>query len=157
MKKPRQTYETRAALFAAACDIGYDILAKADIPDEEKQRELRIILSDKHSALNPPPQFKRIDSLKCLEAEHFWYWNEKTGPHIREYWKAIANAGLPFKGKDIIAMVLKRGRVKDIHEFDFLKDELFAAEQIGRISNPEAEIIKAAMVKFECRKKREGS
>lgn len=50
MKKPRQTYEARADLIAAACNIGYEILAKADIPDEEKQRELRIILSDKHSA-----------------------------------------------------------------------------------------------------------
>ena len=149
MTKTRQTYESRSALFAKACDIGYEILSKAEIPEEEKQREPRIILSDKDMALNPLPQYKRIDSLKCIEAEHFWYWNEKSGPHIREYWKAISKAGLPYKGKDIIALVLKRGRVKDIYEFDFLKDELFVAEQTKRLTSAEAQTIKAAMVKFE--------
>jgi len=71
--------------------------------------------------------------------------------------KAIANAGLPFKGKDIIALVLKRGRVKDTHEFDLLKDELFAAEQTGRVTYSEAETIKAAMVKFECLNRRDSA
>ena len=149
MKRTRQTYETRSSLFAKACDIGYQILAHAEIPEDEKQRELKIILSDKNLALNPLPQFKKIQSLKYIEAEHFWYWNEKTGPHIKKYWEAISEAGLPYKRKDIIASVLKSNRIKDTHEFDFLKDELFVAEQTGRVTTSEAERIKELIVQFE--------
>jgi hypothetical protein len=59
MKGIRQTYDVRASLFAKACDIGYEILAEAPIPEDEKKRELAIILSDKHLALNPLPDFKK--------------------------------------------------------------------------------------------------
>jgi hypothetical protein len=149
MKKKRETYESRATLFAKACDIGYEVLRKAEIPEDEKQRELKIILADKNLALNPLPQFKKMQSLKCIEAEHFWYWNEKSGVHINLYWKAISQAGLPFKRKDVILSVLKRKRVKDIYEFDFLKDELLSAEQTGRVTMEQAEIIKKFMEKFE--------
>ena len=100
-KKPRQTYEMRAEQFAKVCDIGIQVLNNAEISENEKKRMIGICSSDKELALHPLPIYKRILSLKCLEAEHFWYWNEHYGKHIDEFWRQVKDVGLDYERKDM--------------------------------------------------------
>src|SRR5687768_13120467 len=134
MKKVRQTYEQKAEQFAKACDIGIQVLSEAIIPADEKKRMIGSCGSDKQMALHPLLVYKRIGSLKCIEAEHFWYWNEHNGNHIDEFWRKIKEAGLGYERTDMFQRILKRGRISNMHEYDYVIDEILVAEQNGRIS-----------------------
>ena len=134
MKKARQTYEQRAEQFAKVRDIGIKVLTEAEISPHEKKRMIGMCSSDKEMALHPLPVYKRIGSLKCIEAEHFWYWNEHNGTHINEFWKEIKKAGLDYERKDIFKKILKHGKISNIQEYDYVIDEILVAEQTGRIS-----------------------
>lgn len=134
MPKARQTYEQRAEQFAKVCEIGIEVLTEAEISADEKKRMVGMCSSDKEMALHPLPIYKRIDSLKCIEAEHFWYWNEHNGRHIDEFWKQIKDAGLAYERKDMFKRILQRSRISNMQEYDFVIDEILVAEQTGRIS-----------------------
>ena len=149
VKKPRQTYEQRAEQFAKVCDIGILVLNEAEISPDEKRRMIGMCSSDKEMALHPLPIYKRIGSLKCLEAEHFWYWNEHNGRHINEFWRQVKEAGLDYERKDIFKKIFKRGRISNMHEYDYVIDEILVAEQKGRISLEEAERLNKYLSNYE--------
>lgn len=138
MKAARQTYEQRAEKFAKVCDIAIKVLSEANLPAEEKERMIRISKSDKKLALHPQPIYKRIGSLKCIEEEHFWYWNEHKGTHIDQFWNELKNTIIGYERKDRFAKILKRERIDSKIEYDYVIDEIFTAEQVGRITDCEA-------------------
>ncbi|MBX3240809.1 MAG: hypothetical protein KIT80_23040 [Chitinophagaceae bacterium] len=149
MKKARQTYEQRAEQFAGVCDIGIKVLTEAEIAPDEKERMLRICRSDKEMALHPLPVYKRVGSLKCIEAEHFWYWNEHNGKHIDEFWRGVREAGLPYERKDMFKKILRRGSISNMQEYDYVIDEILVAEQTGRISLDEVERLNNYLNNYE--------
>lgn len=149
VKKPRQTYEQRAEQFAKVCDIGIQVLNEAEISADEKKRMIGICNSDKEMALNPLPIYKRIGSLKCLEAEYFWYWNEHNGRHINEFWRQVKEAGFDYERKDLFKKILKRGRISNMQEYDYVIDGILVAEQTGRISLEEVERLNKYLYNYE--------
>jgi hypothetical protein len=154
MKKVRQTYEQRAEQFAKICDIGIQVLTEAEISADEKKRMISMCNSDKEMALHPLPIYKRIGSLKCIEAEHFWYWNEHNGRHINEFWLKVKEAGLDYERKDIFKRLLKRGRISNMQEYDYVIDEILVGEQTGRISIDEAKKLNNYLSNYEKTRKK---
>jgi len=149
MKPKRQTYQQRAEHFAKVCDIAVEVLSEADIADDEKTRMIKISHSDKQMALFPQSMYKRIDSLKCIESENLWYWNEHHGLHIDKFWQKIKDAGLDYYRKDIFQIVLKRSRISNRTEYDYVIDEILVAEQLGRITPDEAKRLNSYLLNYE--------
>jgi hypothetical protein len=149
MKKTRQTYEQRASQFANICDIGIKVLTEAEISFDEKKRMIDMCNSDKEKALHPLPIYKRIRSLKCLEAEHFWYWNEHNGGHINEFWKEVKEAGFDYQRKDLFKKILTRSRISNMQEYEYVIDEILVAEQTGRISIDQVERLNNYLTNYE--------
>lgn len=139
----------RAEQFAKVCDIGIQVLNNAEISEDEKKRMIGICSSDKELALHPLPIYKRIGSLKCLEAEHFWYWNEHYGKHIDEFWRQVKDVGLDYERKDMFKKILKHGRISNMQEFDYVIDEILVAEQTGRLSLEEVERLNKYLYNYE--------
>lgn len=149
MKPVRQSYEQRAEQFAKVCDIAIQMLSDANIPLEEKTRMIRTSMSDKELALHPEPMYKRIGSLKCIEAEHFWYWNEHQGVHIDKFWQEVKAAGLGYHRKDIFVKILMRGRIGNRIEYDYVIDEILVAEQTERITKEEVARLNNYLLNYE--------
>ncbi|MBK7308896.1 MAG: hypothetical protein IPI88_19040 [Chitinophagaceae bacterium] len=149
MKNKRQTYEQRAEQFAKVCDIGIQVLTEAEISADEKKRMIDMCNGDKEMALHPLPIYKRIGSLKCIEAEHFWYWNEHNGKHIDDFWREVKVAGLDFERKDMFKRILKRGRISNMQEYDYTTDEILVAEQTARISIDEVVRLNNYLTNYE--------
>lgn len=149
MKKVRQTYEQRAEQFSKVCDIGVQVLIEAEISADEKERMIGLCSSDKQHALNPLPIYKQIGSLKCIEAEHFWYWNEHNGSHIDKFWGKVKEEGLDYERKDLFQRILKRGKISNLQEYDYVIDEILVAEQIGRISIDEVRRLNNYLSNYE--------
>jgi hypothetical protein len=100
-------------------------------------------------ALNPEPPFRRIASLRYLEEEVLSGWYNATGPDADSVWSQIHEQVLPYQRKDVLAKVLKRRRIKDQHEFDYITDSIVLAQQDGRITKGQALELDSLLMKFQ--------
>ncbi len=150
MKSKRQTYQERAKKLAKTIDIA-DIIVKKSKFLDEKTRDHFVNWGQelKKLALNPEPQFKKIASLKYLENDFLIYWNEADGKDIEDFWIEVYQNGIDFQRKDSIQAVLKRKRIKDIHEFDNVIDNMVVAEQIGRLNKEQVIELNKMIAEFE--------
>jgi hypothetical protein len=152
MTSNRQTYQERAERLAKTIDIAEKVIVNSKSLDEKTinhfinwGREI------KHMVLNPQPQFKKVASLKYLENDFLIYWNEANGEDIEKFWTEILKNGIDFERKDTIQAVLKRKRIKNIHEYDSIIDKIVTAEQIGRIDKTQVKELNQLIGEFEQR------
>lgn len=150
MPTKRLTYEERAEQFAQAADIVQRVVANStQFPDSTKTAIEQGAAELKRMALEPQPQFRRIASLRYLEEALLTVWNETTGPDTDLVWAEMRKLELPYERKDVLAVVLKRKRIKDEHEFDYVTDNIVIAEQEGRITKEQAVELDAMLMKFQ--------
>lgn len=150
MPTKRLTYEERAELFAQAADIVQRVVANStQFPDSTKTAIEQGAAELKRMALEPQPQFRRIASLRYLEEALLTVWNETTGPDTDLVWAEMRKLELPYERKDVLAVVLKRKRIKDEHEFDYVTDNIVIAIQEGRITKEQAVELDAMLMKFQ--------
>jgi hypothetical protein len=90
--------------------------------------------------------------LRQSEADFFIYWNEASGPDVEQFWIQLIAIGLPFKRKDVLGMILKRGRIRGRTEYDIVIDTIVPAEQTGRISSLDAALLAKYLAEYEARR-----
>jgi hypothetical protein len=143
-------YEERADKFAKAVDIAEQIIKEsADFNADLAKPMLDFGTKVKHMALNPEPQFRRLTSLKYMESDFFIFWNESSGPDVDKFWNRIFENKLGYVRKDAIQDVLKRKKIKNIHEFDFITDNIVVYEQTGRLSEQQVTELNKYIGEFE--------
>jgi hypothetical protein len=157
MTTKRQTYQEKAEQLAKTIDIAEKVIVGSKSLDEKTRthffnwgREI------KNMALNPKPQFKKVASLKCLENDFLIYWNEAHGEDIEKFWTEVYKNRIDFERKDTIQAVLKRNKIKDIHEYDSVIDNIVVAEQIGRIDKIQVNKLNKMIGEFEQRQAKKG-
>jgi len=154
MTKKRFTYQERAERLAKAVDIAVKIIDESDrFGNDSEIPMVNFCNQIKQMALNPEPQFKKVASIKYLENDFLIYWNESTGKEVDKFWTELYKNGIDFDRKDTIKTVLKRGKIKDIHEFDNIVDNIVVAEQIGQINKEQAIELSQMIGDFEIRNK----
>lgn len=157
MNSKRQSYQERAEMLAKAVDIAESVIKESSTLSEDvKSHMLQWEQQVKQMALNPKKQFKRVASIKYLENDFLTYWNEATGPDVEEFWSMVARSGIVYKRKDVLGAILKRGKIKDIHEYEYLTDSLVVEQQTGRINRDQANELSRFLEEFERRNKDKG-
>jgi hypothetical protein len=147
-KAPGAKYLARARALAEAIDVG-TVIAKAesDVAWQEWEALFRT------PALTPEPAFATLKSLTYLEDAFFTYWNEASGAHVERFWQQVAERGLPFQRKELVREVLARGRIRNEMEYQTIVDSWLIQQQLGRISEAEAQRLSGILEKFEQRAK----
>ncbi|MBB3696568.1 hypothetical protein KMW28_23945 [Flammeovirga yaeyamensis] len=154
MNKKRVTYQERAERLAKAVDIAVKILNESDrFHNDSKTPMINLCNQIKQMALNPEPQFKKVASIKYLENDFLTYWNESADKEVDKFWTELYKNGIDFERKDTIKTVLKRGKIKDIYEYDNIVDNIVVAEQIGRINKEQTTELSQMIGDFENRNK----
>jgi hypothetical protein len=152
MTTKRQTYQERAVRLAKTIDIAEKVIIDSKSLDKKTRTHfLKWGREIKHIVLNPEPQFKKVASLKYLEDDFLIYWNEADGEDIEKFWTELYKNGIDFERKDTLRAVLKRKRIKDIHEYDNVIDNIVVAEQIGRIDKNQVKELNQLIEEFEQR------
>jgi hypothetical protein len=129
-------YLARANALAAAADI-----AAAVSPTGAEVFET----ATKLMALHPELGFESLESLAFLESDFFTYWNEGTEPHVDEFWKLVAQHGLPYKRRDPLRDIIRRGRIRSGVEYEVATDGI----DDERLREREREQLEAMLAAYE--------
>ncbi|WP_029272446.1 hypothetical protein [Flavobacterium sp. KJJ] len=150
-------YQESSVNLSKAIDIAIDIIKKhPPIGWEEKtiSHVVNLNLEIKEGILNPQPQFRNLKSLKYSIEIVFTKFQEMHGVFVEEFWKEIKRQNLPFKRENKMVKILKRKKIKDIHEYDFVIDVIVPYEQEGLITHDEVTLLNDLIIQFEAKQKK---
>ncbi|TGD58945.1 hypothetical protein [Flavobacterium humi] len=108
----------------------------------------------KNDAENPQPQFANLKSLKFVMQCILTMFHEGHGIFVEEFWKEIKNQKLPYKRENKMVKILKRKKINNIREYDFVIDVMIPYEQEGLINHDEVILLNDLISQFETRKKK---
>lgn len=112
--------------------------------EEEKKRRLSIETG----------KFASIASLKYNINDALIFFNEASNEAIEQFWKRIKEESLPFKRENKLKKILKRKRIANDIEFDFVTDVLVPYIQEGLITQEEELLLKQYLGDFELKAKK---
>lgn len=105
----------------------------------------------KEKTLNPLPQFRTLKSLSYKINDVFTYFQECAGEEVNYFWDKIKEHNLPYKRENKLAKILKRKKIKDDIEFDFVTDVIIPYQQEGLINEEELILLNTYIGDFENR------
>ena len=152
----KKIYEDEAIKLSKAIDIAIEAFEK--YPPEIWTKDILTHVINcyrewKDDALNPEPKFKKITSLKYIIESVFTYFEESNGKDVEYFWKQIKEQNLDYVREDKLWKIIKRGKIKNRIEFEYVTDLIVIAEQEKRITEDEARKLATMIGEFELRKK----
>ena len=146
------TYQDRAQRLSKIIEIAEAIIKTSNTLSEDlKSHMLQWGEQVKYMALYPEPKFKRVGSIKSLENDFLNYWNEATGPEVEMFWSTLNNNNIQLERKDIFKAILKRRKIKDLSEYDYVIDNIVICEQLRKINNEQVIELNKFLEDFEHR------
>ncbi len=103
---------------------------------------------------NPEPKYCNLRSLKYLEEDVFTRFHEVSGENVEEFWRRIKEEGLPYKRKDKMQKILKRKKIINDIEYDFVTDVIVPYQQEGMITEEEVILLNTYLGDFEKKAKK---
>lgn len=103
----------------------------------------------KHKVLNPESKFANEKSLKYIQDDVLTFFLESNGPTTDAFWKKLNEHGLPYKRKNKLATILKRGEIKNKREYGLIQDLIVPYQQEGLLSLDEVNTLSRLMACFE--------
>ena len=103
----------------------------------------------KHKILTPDPQYKNAHSPSYLKNDVLTYFQEGTGDAIHYFWKQIKDRNLGYKRENKLTKILKRQKINNQIEYDFITDVLVPYQQEGLISESDLNRLNEMTLVFE--------
>jgi len=147
-----QHYIQEAQRLGKAIDIAIDSFLKYTPKDFEQKHTdhmVKVYQSLKEGLFNGDARWQNLTSLKYLVNDVFIYFQESSGAGVDYFWRQIADQKLGYKRENKVAKILKRNRIKDDIEYEFITDVMVPYEQENIITAEEAKILNELLVKFE--------
>jgi hypothetical protein len=150
MKKT--TYKEQADNLSKAIDIAISSFQNYPPKGFDKSHIDHIIntyLDSRNKALNPEPQLEKVSSLKYIVEEVFTYFQESTGETVNVFWKQIKQENLPYQRKNKLDKILKRNKIKNKIEYDFITDVIVPYEQEGLLSKDDIKTLSQLLKEYK--------
>lgn len=145
-------YQTAAEKLAKAIDLQIESIHKyppKSMTAEQISTIINSTLELKKLALKPDKKFRTIASLNYLEKDVLTYFQEGTGAHIEYFWNKVKECELGYERKDMLAAILKKKRISNTSEYELVVDSIVAAQQEGRITEEQAELLSSYIGVYE--------
>ena len=152
----KRNYKTESEALAKAIDIAIECVEKVwptGYKERDKNHFVTVYLDFKKKCLHPEPQFQNLQSLKSLENDVFIYFQEGKDETIELFWKRLKAEGLAYKRKNPLIAILKRKKIKNQYEFDYVTDTIVTLQQEGTITESQANELKSMLGDFEMKVK----
>jgi uncharacterized pyridoxamine 5'-phosphate oxidase family protein len=105
----------------------------------------------------------RLDNAETLRIKSYDFkdyeshltniYQEDSGEPVEMFWRLIKEQGIPLKRVNKMAKILKRGRIKDQEEYDFVTDVIVPYKQEGMITEEQEIQLNEMLGKFEMKNK----
>jgi len=146
------SYPEQAEYLGKTIDIAIESIKKFP-PNEFKNEHLthfiNTYLEFKHRVMNPDPRYRNPKSLSYLQNDILTYFQEGTGEAINYFWKQIKDQDLKYRRENKLTKVLKRQKIKNQIEYNFILDVLVPYQQEGLINKDEAAKLSQMILDFE--------
>lgn len=152
MKK--ESYEIQAINLIKAIDIAIDAFNKfppEKFHPEHIEHTINCYLDWKNNILNAESEYKNLKSLKYDIENVFTFFQESSGKTVEYFWDSIRNNNLPYKRENKLAKILKRKKIKNNVEYNFITDVLVPYQQEGLINLDEVTIINKLLIEYKKR------
>ncbi len=148
----KSNYTEQAKILSEAIDIAIESLKKfppKGFDNTHLNHFINTYLEFKNNALNPNPKYQNSKSLSYIKDDVFTYFQEGTGEAIHYFWKQINVRNLGYKRENKLLKILKRQKIKNQIEYDFIIDVLVPYQQEGLISRAEVSELNKMISEFE--------
>ncbi|PSR55557.1 hypothetical protein AHMF7605_19625 [Adhaeribacter arboris] len=152
----KRNYKTESEALAKAIDMAIECVEKvwpAGFNEKQKEHFVTVYLYFKELCLHSEPEFKNLQSLKSLENDVFIYFQEGKDETVELFWKRLKEEGLGFKRKNPLTAILKRRKIKNKYEYDYVTDTIVALQQEGTITESQANELKNMLGNYEMKVK----
>jgi hypothetical protein len=147
----KRTYKVESEKLIKAIDISIGVF-KEFPPEGFNEKSLGLMIDSsittKNQILNAEPKFQNLTSLKYSEQDLFTYFQESSGITVEEFWKRISDADLPYERINKLEKILKRNKIKDDHEYNYIIDTMVPQLQEGGITNEQFAILDSLLDKY---------
>lgn len=103
---------------------------------------------------NAEPKFQNMSSLKYDQDAILTYFQESSGEDVEYFWKQIKEQDLPFKRENKMLKILKRKKINNDIEYDFVIDVMVAYRQEDMITDDEVKLLNDYIAAFENKKRK---
>jgi hypothetical protein len=151
----KQSYDDLSTLVARVIDLAVEAVTKFPpngFAAADVEHFIRVYNQHKHETLNPLPQFRKVASANQTMKDILIFFQESNGQAVNYFWEQISQAAIPIKRENKMAKILKRKRIKDRAEFDFLIDVLVPYQQGGMLTEEDVKKVNQMISEFERKK-----
>lgn len=139
-----------------AIDLANDVLlnyphrrTKEDVEESIKYNNKRRELT-----LNADKGFQTMQSLNYIVEDFFIYFQEGAGrADVEEFWRRIKEANLPYERENKLEKIMRRGRIRNDIEYDYVVDTIVPFQQEGVISEDDVKKLNEMIDKFESKRR----
>ncbi|MDR2009144.1 MAG: hypothetical protein LBQ22_01510 [Bacteroidales bacterium] len=150
-------YKIEADNLAKAIDIANEVI-KTYNPEGWDNNIINFYIKNnletRDNVLNPEPKFANLTSLKYAIESVFTSFQESSGKAYDIFWQKIKEAGLPYKRENKLAKILKRGKINNDLEYNFIVDVMIPYQQEGLIDKNDIIKLNEMIGKFENKSKK---
>lgn len=145
-------YIQQAESLANAIEIAIDAFKK--FPSENWNMDHVWRLIDTYSSwektvLNSGPRYKSVESLSYTSNRVFSFFQETSGDIVNYFWQKIKENNLPFDRENKLDKILKRQKIKDQAEYDFITGTMVPFQLDGIIGDEEVMMLGRLMLAYE--------
>ncbi|MBP1223635.1 hypothetical protein [Flavobacterium sp. 1355] len=109
-------------------------------------------LEFKNRIENAEAQYKNLKSLSYVENDLFTYFQEGNGKAVNEFWIKVREHNLPFKRINKLPKILKRKKIKNRIEYDYITDVILPFKQEKIITDDQVNLLESLLKDFESKK-----
>lgn len=148
----KSNYEEQAQALSKAIDIAIESIKKFP-PKEFDANHLNHFISSylqfKKNVLEPEEKYKNSQSLSYIKNDVLTYFQEGTGNAVHYFWQQVNAQNLGFNRENKLAKILKRKKIKNQIEYDFVVDVLVPYQQESLISKSDVTELNQMIAEFE--------
>ncbi len=150
----KENYEEQAAYLAKAIDIAIIAFQKYPPNGFNPSHVEQMVKTYLEYKRIPEPQYKNLKSLKYRISDVFIFFQEGSGKAVDFFWTEIKKNNLPYKRENKLGKILKRGKIKNQIEYDFVIDVLVPYQQEKLMTEDEVKTVNKLIADFENKNKK---
>lgn len=138
-----------------AINIAIEVFQKyppKELDDVQLNHIINVYSNWGKEVISPEPKYDNLASLKYSIEAVFTYFQEGSGVTVEEFWVRIKEAQLPYQRVNKLTKILKRKKIKNDIEYDFIIDVLVPYQQENLISDNDVILLNQMIKEFENRK-----